>query len=82
MQEKEMINDYLAGLKASITGYGGIIAETENEQLRQTLQNMRNQDEVRQYELFKKAKEKGYYKPAQPAKPEEIAAIKQELSQG
>ena len=82
MQEKEMISDYLAGLNASIAGYGGIIAQCENQQLRETIQQMRNQDETRQYELFKKAKEKGYYIPAQPATPEEIAAIKQQVSQG
>lgn len=82
MQEKEMVNDYLAGLKASIAGYGGIIAETENQQLRETLQSMRNQDETRQYEWFKKAKEKGYYMPAEPADTNEITSVKQQLSQG
>lgn len=82
MQEKEMISDYLASLNASLAGYGGIIAQCENQQLRETIQMMRNQDEVRQYALFKKAKEKGYYIPAQPAAPEEVAAVKQQLSQG
>ena len=82
MQEKEMISDYLAGLNASLAGYGGIIAQCENEQLRSTIQGMRNQDEVRQYSLFKIAKEKGYYIPAQQATPDEIATVKQQLSQG
>ena len=82
MQEKEMISDYLAGLNASIAGYGGIIAQCENLRLRETIQQMRNKDEVRQYNLFKKAKEKGYYIPAEQATPEEIASIKQQLSQG
>lgn len=82
MQEKEMISDYLAGLNASLAGYGGVIAQCENEQLRLTIQGMRNQDEVRQYSLFKIAKEKGYYIPAQQAKPDEIATVKQQLSQG
>ncbi|NFQ58481.1 spore coat protein, partial [Clostridium botulinum] len=67
MQEKEMISDYLAGLNASLAGYGGIISQCENQQLRETIQQMRNQDEYRQYNLFTKAKEKGYYIPAQPA---------------
>ena len=31
---------------------------------------------------IKIAKEKGYYIPAQPATPEEIATVKQEMSQG
>ena len=63
MQEKEMISDYLAGLNASIAGYGGIIAQCENLRLRETIQQMRNKDELRQYALFKKAQEKGYYIP-------------------
>lgn len=82
MQEKEMINDYLSGLNASLAGYGSIIAQTENEQLRQTIQQMRDQDEVRQYNLFKKAKEKGYYIPAQAATDSEVSIVKQQVSQG
>lgn len=82
MQEKEIVNDYLAGLNASLSGYAGIIAQCENPDLRQTIQTMRNQDEIRQYSWFTIAKEKGYYIPAQQATPEEIAKVKQELSQG
>ena len=82
MQEKEMISDYLAGLNASLAAYGGIISQCENQQLRETIQQMRNQDEYRQYNLFTKAKEKGYYISAQPATPEEIAVVKQQMSQG
>ena len=77
-----MISDYLAGLNASLAAYGGIISQCENQQLRETIQQMRNQDEYRQYNLFTKAKEKGYYIPAQPATPEEIAVVKQQMSQG
>ena len=43
---------------------------------------MRNKDEGRQDLLFTKAKEKGYYIPAQQATPEEIATVKQQMSQG
>ncbi|ALG47639.1 TPA: spore coat protein [Clostridium perfringens] len=82
MQEKEMISDYLAGINASLAGYGSIISQCENQELRETIQNMRNQDEVRQYALFKVAKEKGYYIPAQQATPEEVATVKQQVSQG
>ncbi|MFQ9978696.1 spore coat protein [Clostridium cadaveris] len=81
MNEKEMINDYLAEINSSIAAYGGIIAQTENEQLRQTIQGMRNQDEIRQYALFKEAKNKGYYIPAQQATSEEISTVKLQLSQ-
>ena len=82
MQEKEMVSDYLAGLNASLAGYGGIIAQCENQELREVIQGMRNQDEIRQYSLFKVAKEKGYYIPAQQATQEEINTVKQQVSQG
>lgn len=77
-----MVSDYLAGLNASLAGYGGIISQCDNPDLRQTIQNMRNQDEIRQYSLYKIAKEKQYYIPAQQATQEEIAQVKQEMSQG
>lgn len=82
MQEKEMISDYLAGLNSSLARYGSIISQCENEELRSTIQLMRDQDEIRQYALFKIAKEKGYYIPAQQATATEISTVKQQLSQG
>ena len=51
-------------------------------QLRQTLQQIRNSDESFQYELFKVANSKGYYKPAQKATVTEIETLKTELQQG
>lgn len=50
-------------------------------QLRQTIQQIRNNDESFQYELFKIAQAKGYYKPAQPATVTEIQTVKTELQQ-
>ena len=55
------------------------ISEAENMQLRQTIQQIRNNDESFQYELFKVAQTKGYYKPAQSATPTEILTVKNEL---
>ena len=81
MDEKTMVNDILAGVKASLTSYQTAITETENMQLRQTLQQIRNNDESFQYELFKTAQEKGYYKSAQPATVTEIQTLKDELQQ-
>ncbi len=81
MEEKTMVNDILGSVKADLTAYQTAISETENMQLRQTLQQIRNNDESFQYELFKVAQTKGYYKPAQPAKPEEINTVKSELGQ-
>lgn len=79
MDEKTMVNDILNGVKSSLTTYQGVISETENMQLRQTIQQIRNNEESFQYELFKIAQIKGYYKPATPANIAEIQNIKSEL---
>ena len=42
-------------------------------------QQIRNNDESFQYELFKVAQTKGYYKPATQATPTEIQTVKTEL---
>ena len=79
MDEKTMVNDVLAGVKAELSGYETAITETENMQLRQVFQQLRDDSESYQYELFKVAKTKGYYKPAQPADETEIQTLKNEL---
>ena len=79
MDEKTMVNDILSGVKSSLTTYQGVISETENMALRQTIQQMRNGDESFQYELFKVAESKGYYKPAIADTETEIKTVKNEL---
>ena len=79
MDEKTMVNDILAGVKAGLTAYQAAISEAENTQLRQTFQQIRNNDESFQYELFKVAETKGYYKPAAKATPTEINTLKTDL---
>jgi len=79
MDEKTMVNDILAGVKSGLTSYQTAITETENMQLRQTLQQMRNNDESFQYELFKVAQSKGYYVPAAQATITEIQSVKTQL---
>jgi len=81
MDEKTMVNDILAGVKAGLTAYQAAISETENITLRQTFQQIRNNDESFQYELFKVAQTKGYYTPAQKATMTEINTIKNQLQQ-
>ena len=71
-----MVNDILSGIKASLGAYQTAISETENMQLRQTLQQLRNNDESFQYALFKTAQAKGYYKPAAQATVTEIQEVK------
>ena len=82
MDEKTMVNDILASVKSDLTAYQTAISETENMQLRQTFQEIRNNDECFQYELYKVANNKGYYKPAQKATTTEIQIVRTELQQG
>lgn len=79
MNEKVMVNDILSGVKSNLTTYQNAIAEAENMELRQTLQQIRNNDESFQYELFKVAQAKGYYKPASKASVTEIDEVKTNL---
>ena len=82
MDEKTMVNDVLSNVKASLTAYQTAISESENTGLRQTFQTIRNNDESFQYELFKVAETKVYYKPAAKATITEINSVKTELQQG
>ncbi len=52
MQDKDMMNDTLSMLKASLTGYSTTISETDNQQLRQEIQQMRNSCETSQYDFI------------------------------
>ncbi|MEN2768148.1 spore coat protein [Ornithinibacillus xuwenensis] len=80
LQDKEMVSDYLAGLNASLTGYATMITQANNSELRQTLINMRNQDESRQRVVYQYALQKGYYNPAALASQEVIQQLKAQLS--
>ena len=82
MDDKTMVNDILGNVKADLGSYQTAISETENMQLRQTFQQIRNNDESFQYELFKVANSKGFYKSAQKATENEIQTLKTELQQG
>lgn len=81
MQEKDMVSDVLASTKASLGSYAKAISETENQQLRSTLQQIRDSDEQFQFQLFQVAKQKNYYQPAQPASDQEIQKVKQSFTQ-
>ena len=45
MQDKDMVNDVLSQVNASLTNYAMAIAQSSNPQLRQALQQIRNSDE-------------------------------------
>lgn len=81
MNEKTMVIDALTGINGELKNFGGMIAETGNPQLKQTLKQMRNQCETSQEEIYQIAREKQYYVPAAPAKEDEIEHVKSILSQ-
>ena len=80
MEEKYMVNDILESVKAELTTYQGVISETENMQIRQAIQQIRDNDESFQYELFKVAQAKGYYTPSSEASQSEIDSVKNEFN--
>ena len=79
MQEKEMVNDILASTKSSLATYANVIGETSNQQLRQTIQQIRNADEQFQYQLYQMAEQKGFYKAAAQADQSDIQTVKSQL---
>ena len=81
MQEKDMVNDVLSMVNSSLTGYASVISQCSDQNLRQTLQQIRNADEQFQYNLYQTAEQKGFYQPAQQASSEEIQQIKSMFNQ-
>ncbi len=79
MQEKAMVNDALASVKSSLTTYANVISECANPSLRSTIQQIRNNCEASQLELFKIAQNKGYYQPAAMADNNEVQQVKSQL---
>lgn len=80
MEEKVIVADSLNAINSCLKSFGDMISQTENQQLRQTLIQMRNETETSQYELFSLAKSKGYYHPAEMAKEDEITNVKSIVS--
>ena len=80
MEEKYMVKDILNDSKNNIKIYTDSLLETENVELRNTIQNLRNFFENFQYNLFKISESKGYNSVAQSAKQDEIQKVKNELN--
>lgn len=80
MDEKTMVNDALSMINGNLANYANIIVQSENIQLRQTLQQIRNNDETNQYDLFKIAEQKGFYKPTAIAHETDIINVKNSLN--
>ena len=79
MDEKTMVNDVLYSCKLSLNLYENAIVNIKDMSLRQTIQQIRNNEESFQYEMFKIAQVKGYYIPTGEATVEEINEVKKEL---
>ena len=80
LQEKDMVNDAINMTKSSINCYQTAIVECANQQLRSTLQQLRNEAEQFQYQLFQLAEQKGYYQQAPTAKADDIQQVKDGLN--
>jgi spore coat protein CotF len=81
MQEKDMVNDVLSMVNSSLTDYASVIAQCSDQNLRQTITQIRNADEQFQYQLYRAAEQKGFYQAAQQATPQEIQEIKSLFTQ-
>ena len=79
LQDKVMVSDALAAMKSSLTVYANTISECANPDLRATIQQIRNNDECSQFELYKLAQTKGYYMPAIMANDMEVQQTKSQL---
>lgn len=81
LNEKTMVSDTLVGVNGELKSMAEYISQTENPQLKQTLKQFRNEQEMSQEKIYKLAREKGYYVPAAKASPEEIQHVKSILTQ-
>lgn len=77
MNDKTMVADTLTGINGELVRFGEMISQTENQQLKQTLKQMRNQCEMSQEELYRIARDRGYYVPASMATKEEVDHVRQ-----
>ena len=76
MQEKTMVADTLAGINGELTRLAGMIAQSENKELKQTLKQFRNAAEMSQEQIYSIARERQYYVPAAKATEDEVAHVR------
>jgi len=79
MQEKYMVNDVLSTVNSSLTSYANVIAQASNPELRKVVAEIRNSCEMFQYDLYRLAEQKGFYKAAQMADQNEIMQVRNQL---
>lgn len=76
MLEKHMVNDILSSVNSNLTNYASAISQSSNPELRQVITQIRNNCEVFQYDLYKIAEQKGFYKPAESAAQSDINQVR------
>lgn len=81
MNEKTMVSDALVGVNGELKMFGEMIPQTENQELKQCLKQIRNQCEMSQEKLYHVARERSYYVPASKATEQEIQHVKNILTQ-
>ena len=81
LNDKVMVSDILVGVNGELKSMADYITQTENTQLKQTLKQFRNEQELSQEKIYALAREKGYYVPAAKASQEEIQQVKSILTQ-
>ena len=79
MDEKTMCYDVLSDIKSELSAYAMGICEANNAKLRQSFQQIRNDNESSQYELYKICETKGYYKPAENAPEQDVQTLYNEM---
>ncbi|MBC8586917.1 spore coat protein [Paratissierella segnis] len=80
MEDRDMVYDILTGTKSSINSYTHAIMETSNQQLRNSLIQLRDEAEQMQYQISQMASQKGWYTPAPQANQNDVDTIKSTLS--
>ena len=81
MNEKTMVADALVGTNGELKMFGDMIPQTENQELKQCLKQLRNECEMSQEKLYQIAREKSYYVPAAKASQQEVEHVKSILIQ-
>lgn len=75
-EDKTMVADTLTGINGELVRFGEMIPQTENQELKTALKQIRTACEQSQEELYKIAREKSYYVPASKATQAEIDHVK------
>ena len=81
MNEKTMVSDALVVVNGVLKMYGDMNPQTENKELKQCLKQIPNECVMSQVKLYRVARGKSYYVPAQKASQQEVEHVKSILTQ-